>query len=596
MLSREWTRRLERWAPLLLLAGTAALYLSRLGAAGLYDPNEGMYAEIPREMLVLRDWLTPHFNFVRYFEKPPLLYWLTALAYEVFGVSQFSARLVNGLAAVAGVGITYGIGQEFWGRRAGLLSGLVLATTFGYFIFSQILLTDMLFSALLAGACWALAEALLDERPRPAAMLTAYAVMGLAVMTKGLIGLAFPILTILGFVLFTRDWRLLRRLEIVRGALLFLVITLPWHLLMELRHPGFLWFYFINNHVQRFLGQRVQDYVPMPLYAFLGMVFVWTFPWSAFLPVALRHFWPRVRAATREEQGFLFVLLWVASVIGFFASTPARLEYYSMPAFPAIALCVGRLWGAELSVRTDREPVLGLGYSWFGLVCFAAGLIPVSLAFPRLQHLSFYNMFPALDAYSRDIQYGIVSHAKVYTVPSFAQMVPLLRGLALIFAVGIGLAACARLLHRPRLTIACLLATLVPALVVVHQGIILFEPHRSIVSLAERIRHEFSPGDLLVIDGPYENFASADFYTGGRSRVLRGHFGDLEFGSHYAEAKPIFLTEEEFERLWSGPSRVFLLSDAPDRLKALQALAQAPVILGRSGKNWLLSNRGDPAN
>lgn len=126
--ARDPARRWERWVPLLLLAGTAAFYLVRLGAAGLYDSNEGMYAEIPREMILLGDWLTPHFNFIRYFEKPPLLYWLTALAYQVLGVSEFSARLVTALAAVAGVGVIYGIGRNLWGWRVGLASGLIMAT------------------------------------------------------------------------------------------------------------------------------------------------------------------------------------------------------------------------------------------------------------------------------------------------------------------------------------------------------------------------------------------------------------------------------------------------------------------------------------
>jgi len=145
----DLVRRLERWAPFLLLGGTAAFYLLRLGEAGLYDPNEGMYAEIPREMVLLRDWLTPHFNFIRYFEKPPLLYWLTAMCYELLGFSEFSSRLVSVLAAIGGVGVIYGIGRDLWGRRVGLVSGLILATSFGYFIFSRIIVTDML---LLSGA------------------------------------------------------------------------------------------------------------------------------------------------------------------------------------------------------------------------------------------------------------------------------------------------------------------------------------------------------------------------------------------------------------------------------------------------------------
>jgi 4-amino-4-deoxy-L-arabinose transferase-like glycosyltransferase len=588
----DLVRRLERWGPLLLLGGTAAIYLARLGAAGLYDPNEGMYAEIPREMVLLRDWLTPHFNFIRYFEKPPLLYWLTALCYQFLGISQLSARLVTALAAIAGVGVVYGIGRDLWGRRIGLASGLVLATSFGYFIFSRIIVTDMLFTALLAAAFWAAARGLLDESPRRASMLLAYALMGLAILTKGLIGLVFPVLTVGGLLLLVRDWRLLRRLELLRGGTVFLAVTAPWHILMELKNPDFFWFYFVHEHLLRFVGERELDYAPMPLYAYLIMVVIWAFPWSVFLPVALRRYWPSA-IASREERGMLFVLLWAASVIGFFALTPSRLEYYSMPAFPALALLVGRLWGAELTHRPDRPLARGLSYSCFGLLTIAVGLVPASWLFPRLENISVYNMFTALDAYSRDIQYGILSNAQVYTVPSFEEMVPLLRWLSLVLLFGIAGATLAWLRRRPGLAFTCIVLSMLPTFSLIQTGIVAFEPHRSIVQLAGLIRQEFRPGDQLIIDGPYENFASANFYTGQRARVLDGHFGDLKFGSRYAEARGTFLEEKEFAELWRGAGRVFLLSDSPRRLGKLQALGLEPVVLGRSGKNWLFSNRID---
>jgi len=589
----DLVRRLERWSPLLLLGGTAALYLVRLGAAGLYDPNEGMYAEIPREMVLLRDWLTPHFNYLRYFEKPPLLYWLTAVAYQLLGVSDFSARLVTALAAVAGVGVTCAIGRDLWGRRAGLVSGLILATSFGYFIFSRIVVTDMLFTALLAATFWAGLRGLLDASPRPRMILLAYAAMGLAILTKGLIGLVFPVLAVGGFLLLTRDRTLWRRLELLRGGAVFLAITAPWHILMGLKNPGFFRFYFVHEHFLRFLGRRELDYAPMPLYAFLIMVVIWTFPWSVFLPVALRRYWPQAPVASREERGFLFVLLWAASVVGFFALTPSRLEYYSMPAFPALALLVGRLWGAAMAPRSDRALPSGLSYSCFSLLTIAVGLLPASWLFPHLQHLSLYNMFTAMDAYSRDIQYGILSNAEVYTVPSYQELVPIIQWAALALLVGVAAATFAWLRRRPGLTFACLVASMLPTLAFIQTGITIFEPHRSVIHLAAVIRREFRPGDRLIIEGPYENFASANFYTGQRARVLHGRFGDLEFGSRYPEAAGTFLEEPEFAALWRGAGRVYLLSDSPSRMGKLQALGAEPAVLGRSGKNWLFSNRAD---
>jgi len=582
----------ERWAPVLLVVGTGALYLARLGLAGLYDPNEGMYAEIPREMLLLGDWLTPRFNFIRYFEKPPLLYWLTVLAYQLFGITEFSARLTTALAATLGVGIVYGIGRDLWGRRAGLVSGLILATSFGYFIFSRIILTDMLFTTLLAATFWGILRGSLGETPRRVPMLLAYAAMGLAILTKGLIGLVFPVLTLGGFLLLTRDWRIVRHWELWRGGAVFLAVTAPWHILVGLENPGFFWFYFVNEHLLRFVGRRhLLDYAPLPLSAFLIMVLVWTFPWSVFLPVALRRCWLRVRGAPPEEHGLLFILLWAASVIGFFALTPSRLEYYSLPAFPALALVVGRLWEAEIALHPERILRSGLSYSCFGLLTIAVGLLPTPWLFPRLEQVSLYNMFPAMDAYARDIQYGILSNADVYTLPSYAELVPLLRWATLILFLGAAAAGAYWVRRRPGWTVACLAASMVPTLSLVQTGIKLFEPHRSIVRLTEAITRDFQPGDQIIVEGPYENFASANFYTGQRSRVLRGLFGDLEFGSRYPEAQGTFLEEEEFVRLWRGAGRVFLLTDSAGRLGKLQAQDPEPAVLGRSGKNWLFSNR-----
>jgi hypothetical protein len=264
-----------------------------------------------------------------------------------------------------------------------------------------------------------------------------------------------------------------------------------------------------------------------------------------------------------------------------------------MPAFPALALLVGRLWGAAMAPRSDRALPSGLSYSCFSLLTIAVGLLPASWLFPHLQHLSLYNMFTAMDAYSRDIQYGILSNAEVYTVPSYQELVPIIQWAALALLVGVAAATFAWLRRRPGLTFACLVASMLPTLAFIQTGITIFEPHRSVIHLAAVIRREFRPGDRLIIEGPYENFASANFYTGQRARVLHGRFGDLEFGSRYPEAAGTFLEEPEFAALWRGAGRVYLLSDSPSRMGKLQALGAEPAVLGRSGKNWLFSNRAD---
>lgn len=582
-------RRL-RWAPVLLAAATATLYLAGLGAVGLYDPNEGMYAEIPREMLALGDWITPRFNFVRYFEKPPLLYWLTALAYLGLGVSEFAARLPTALAAIATVGLTGAIGRDLWGGRAGLVSALVLATSFGHFVFGRIVLTDMLFTALLAAAFRGFLRGLLEPAPGRWAVPGAWAALALAVLTKGLIGLVFPVAAVGGLLVLTGDRTLATRLQPGRGLLIFLAVAAPWHLAAAAGNPDFLWFYFVNEHLLRFVGRRhLVDYAPLPLPVFLLMVAVWAFPWSAFVPAAVVRYWPGRRPAAAADRGFLLVLLWAVAVVGFFALTPSRLEYYSMPAFPALALCAGRLWADETGAGAtgDRR----LGWSCLALLALALALPPAAWLFPRLEGASVYNMLTAVDAYSRDIQSGILSGATTYPAPSYAELRPGLLAAALVVALAVTLATAAWFGRRPRLALASLALGMLPALGLVQLGLVLFEPHRSVVRLATVIRAEHAPGDQVVIEGPYENFAAADFYTGVPARVLNGRFGDLVFGAGDPEARDLFLDEAGFARLWQGPGRVFLLTDVAGGADRLRHLSPPPVVLGRTGKNWLFSNR-----
>jgi hypothetical protein len=590
---RAESEPLNRWAPALLILGAAALYLIHLGQAGLFDPCEGMYAEIPREMIALKDWITPHFNFVRYFEKPPLIYWLNAVAFKIFGFSEFSARLPTAAAAIAGVGFVYAIGRDLWGRRAGLAAGAILGTSFGWFIFGRLNLPDMLFTALLTGACWGFSRGFLGKEPRPAAILSGYAAMAAAVMAKGLIGVVFPVLTLGAFVLFSWDWQLVRRLKLIQGGLLFLAITVPWHVLMAEKNPGFLWFFFVNEHLSRFVGSRQADYASVPLATYLGLTAVWFCPWIIFLPAALRRCCSRATDDGRMDRGVLFVLCWAGAVIGFFALSPARLEYYALPAMPALALCVGRLWDLEMAAPRKHIHTGGLLPAWIALIVFSVCLIPAANLFPRLEHMQFYNMFQGSGTPAGLVNDPSIAAAKINLVPAFSDLVPLFKIVVGLIVVGTGLSALAWFRHRPGLALFCLVGALGVGLATVEKGFVLFSPYRSVDQLGSLLRHELQPGDQIIVDRNYEYHAAIDFYTGQRARVYRGAKGDLLYGSHYPEAGGVFVSEEEFAQLWRGPGRVFLLSDAPDSLSQLRALVPNTIVVGRTGSNWLFANRGE---
>ncbi|MGH7995454.1 MAG: phospholipid carrier-dependent glycosyltransferase [Opitutaceae bacterium] len=575
----------------MLLLGTAGLYLFRLGWVGLYDLDESVYAEISREMLALGNWITPHLDFIPYLEKPPLLYWLNALAFKAFGLSAFTARLATAVAAIAGVGFTYGIGRDIWNRRTGIAAGAMLATSFGYFVFGRMAMPDMLFASLVTAGFWGFGRALFEETPSRAAAFGGYAGMAGAVLAKGLIGL-FPAVVVGAFVALTWDWRLVRRLKLVPGILLFLLIAAPWHILIERRYPGFLWFYFVNEHVLRALGkQRLINYATLPIGTYLGITLVWFCPWTLFLPMAVRRCWPRVRSGDRAERASLFVLLWAVIVIGFFVVSAARLEYYALPALPALALLVGRLWDGEMEPERIGRRSAGLTATWIALIAFAAALIPAAFLFPKLQHETFYNLFPKAAPRVEPVPTRALATARIYEVPGFGPLVPLLEFVVALILAGAAASAWAWFRRRPRLALACLVGAMALGLTAVERGFKLFQPQESVADLARVVRSEYRPGDQILVEGKYELHSGLGFYTRRRVRVYEGRAGILLFGSHYADPKGTFVSREQFARIWRGSARAYLLSDNPDRFSRLKALDPGTIVLGRTGPVWLFANR-----
>jgi 4-amino-4-deoxy-L-arabinose transferase-like glycosyltransferase len=571
---------------LLLLTLGSIVFLSGLGTPGLYDPNEGLYAEVAWQMYDRGDWLSPRFNGVRYFEKPPLLYWLIAGAYALFGVSDAAARLPTALAGVAGVLITFEIGRTLGTPRAGLLAALALLSSFGYFIFARIVLTDLLFTACLSASLWWFLRGYL-EPTRRASYPLAYVFSGLAVLAKGLLGLALPALIVGGLMAATRDWKLARELRLPLGAALVLAVAAPWHLAVGWANEGFFWFYFVNEHLLRFLHQRhLIDYAPLPLWLFLLMALVWSFPWSLVLPFAWRQLLPSDRGA-RRGLAVAVIPCWIGAVLGFFALTPARLEYYSLPALPAFALWVGRYWDDALAlpdgVRALRWPLLSL-------LGASLALLPLAASFPHLEGVAFYNIFPALDAYARDIQQGILAAPGTYTVPSFRELVlPLVLAAGALLLGSLG-AFVAGQTGRGRFAFACLVGMMLAVFPLIHRGLVLFEPHRSVRQLAAELRHVRRPDDPIVVEGPYENFAALNVYTRAPALVLNGRFGDLAFGADHPEVRARFLDDDAFERLWRSSARVYLLTVSTTRVETLRREGRG-VILGRTGNKWLLVNR-----
>jgi 4-amino-4-deoxy-L-arabinose transferase-like glycosyltransferase len=335
---RRETRRL-RFGWLILLAVVGALWFGFLEMRGLYFPDEGRYAEIPREMLASGDWVTPHLNGVPYFEKPPLQYWATAAVFAVAGVDEWTTRLWPAAAALLTVIAVLFTARRLFSVRAGWMAAAVLGSCWGYFLGSQFVTLDMTLTAFMTGALCAFAvaqDARADARIRRRLMLLAWALCGLGVLTKGVVGLALPMLALGMYVAITRDLALLRRLHIAAGLAVFLAIAAPWFVLAELRNPGFADFFFVREHLMRYM-QPVHHRAG-PWWYFIPVSITFLMPWLPSMIAAMWHDRRRPAFAAPAFDAQRFAWCSAAAILVFFSLSSSKLPAYIMPAIGAVAL------------------------------------------------------------------------------------------------------------------------------------------------------------------------------------------------------------------------------------------------------------------
>jgi len=420
-------------------------------------------------------------------------------------------------------------------------------------------------------------------------------------LTKGLIGLVFPFAAIGLHLLLTGNLQLLRKLRLFSSTLVFLVIAAPWHILAALRNPdqgairGFLWFYFVNEQLLRYLNKRVpRDYDTVPLLLFWALLLVWALPWVAFLPQALRRVparWAELRSKLNIEQSAnLLFALWLLVIVGFF-SFSTRQEYYTIPAVPAIALLVGGwLKGEEDSIANGAERRAGLRSSWvlffLGVAIFVAGMYLLALSKTPAPGVELADLLKR-NPQDYTLSFG---HFLDLTPQSMGVFRAPLTGFSLAFLLGTGLNWLARKCGQTVRGNAALAVMMVVILTCVHAAYSTFSPILSSYKLAHAINRRFQPGDVIVIDGDYASASSLNFYTGEHVLVLHEPTATLWYGSRFPDAPPIWETESSLLALWSGPKRVFLWSDQEDP-KELRGAAM--YLLASSGGKLLFTNKLD---
>lgn len=363
-------RTLLTLALLLLLAG----WFGTLALRGLFVPDEGRYAEIPREMLATGDWVTPRLNDLKYFEKPPLQYWLTALSFRVFGEHEWAARLPSALLGFLALLMVGYCGYRLWGARTGLLAIALLGSSCAYYLAGQYLTLDMTLTACLTFALcsFLLAQVQAGDRQRRAWMVSAWAAAALAVLGKGLIGVVLPALSFLAYVVLCRDTRLWTRLYPGIGVPVFLLIAAPWFVVVQLRNPEFFGFFFIHEHFQRFAEAGHQR--PGPWWYYLPIAVVGLMPWTPTLAVACVRAWKTrpVRGDAFSPTWFCFA--WAVVIVAFFSASHSKLPAYILPAAPAAALLLARRLadtGAE-TIRWSAVAAVVTGLA----VAAVVGLLP----------------------------------------------------------------------------------------------------------------------------------------------------------------------------------------------------------------------------
>ncbi len=591
---------------LALLALWGIVYLASCGyPPALLDDADTVHAEAAREMAETGDWVTLRANKIRYLEKAPLMYWSVALSYKLLGVNEFSSRLPVALATLGLMMATMLLGNFAFGEKAGFYAALAVGTCAGIYLFTRVLWPDVMLTLFITMAFYCFLRA--NEDPeRSGYVYGIYFFAALSVLTKGLIGAAFPAIIIFAYLLITGEVRKLSRLKLFTGTLLFLTIAAPWHigagvansgsLMVGTPSPsqgrGFFWFYFMNEHLLRYIGKRYPaDYDTVPLPLFLVLHVVWLFPWSLFLPLALKDIPRRTRTLNREDQQKLFLVVWAGLVILFFCFSTTQ-EYYTMPSYPAFALLIGcALAKSERKVRAaSGKSILGatqIALACLGLIVFMAG----ASAYWMTRHIAVEGDISATLTRNPEAYALSLGHVLDLTPRSFAGLrIPII-GTALSFLIGTVAALILRRKGKHWASNVSLALMMAAFFFCAHLSLGAFEPYLSSRALAEAIDREHKEGDVIVINGEYEGGSSINFYTRKPVDILNGRSANLEYGSYFEDAPRIFINDYELAMMWIGPERVFLFTDSSKRDELIRAAPGPVYLLAESGGKLILTNQ-----
>jgi 4-amino-4-deoxy-L-arabinose transferase-like glycosyltransferase len=579
---------------LTVLVFAGAIYLGCLvSPPSLMDDVDGIQAQIARNMLTSGDWVTARLDGVAYLEKAPLVYWLLAIFYKIFGLHDWVARIPIALSVMALAWLTAAFGNWAFGRRAGLYGGLCMSTCIGIFLFTRILIPDVMLTFTITLAMWASLRAMDEEEAHPRFWsLVLAASLGTGLLLKSLVAIVFPIAGAVIYLFLTKQFfvrRTWQGLRPISGFFIALLIAAPWHVLATLRNPpyfslslhsgpgeyhGFLWFYFINEQLLRFLNLRYpRDYNTVPRLWFWLFHFLWLFPWSIYFPAIAKLSFKPVDRAGRTR---LLALCWTGFLLIFFTFSTTQ-EYYSMPCYPALALLLGS--------------AMALGGDWIRrgtrVLCAIAALAAIAT----------FGIFVAVRNLPApgDISAALGNHPSAYTLSlghmtdltfdSFAYLrLPLVvASIAFLFGA---LGTYRWLGQRAFLASALMMVLFFHA---ARLAMVVFDPFLSSRQLAEAILR--SPPGNLIVNRHYYTFSSVTFYTNRDALILNGRYFNLEYGSYAPGAPRVFIDDEQFKKLWFEDQRFYLVAYA-ERLPEFEKLVgqERLKVIASSGRKLVLTN------
>ncbi|MGI4850711.1 MAG: phospholipid carrier-dependent glycosyltransferase [Janthinobacterium lividum] len=510
-----------------------------LGERSLSTPDEGRYAEIPREMVTTGDYITPRLNGIKYFEKPPLMYWAEAFVIKNLGLTEFSLRLLPAFLGIIGCLWIFGIVYSLFGRTEAWASSLILASSLLYYVHTRLLILDLGVTVFLSIALFSFLKASLSfEFPKQQNkwLIGFYVGSALAMMTKGMIGAVIPGAIILLWTILGRRWDILKLAFKPWGILLFLALTAPWHILVSIENPEFPYFYFIHEHFVRFASRghgRRQAW-----WFFLAVLSIGFFPWTAFLVQATRDVSKKI-----SKDIFQFLIIWIGFVFIFFSLSNSKLIPYILTLFPPLAVLMGIYIG---SIWRDNRNTFGfvMGVQIYRLCCaLMIVILPIVV-------------------FTQDL------------LPVFTQH--WITGEIMVLCLVIGCLTPGYFISkgRPRFALTSLVAgsmTVFICLNTLWPGI----ENRSIKSLALKILETKKPADKVI--GYERYYQDLPVYLN-QIILIHGWVGELGFGIDQEDMSAIVLSQEQFKNLWQGPEKVYAVMRR-DSFARLQTLYPNQIIL-----------------